>query len=109
MEDYVCIINGKKNKWEKIAENINFGRIRVPNIGGEHEEEFLNGVKLRLYKETAFTAGDEVAFPSFEAEYIPEGHCFVLGDTKTSSIDSRYLGPIPVRNIKGKVVKVIGK
>ncbi len=107
MEDYMCIINGKKNKWEKIAENIPLEMIRISSAGEEREEEFPNGVRVRLYKETKLSVGEEISFPSFDAEYIPEGHYFVLGDTRTLTIDSRYLGPIPLKNIKGKVVKVI--
>ncbi len=107
MNDYICIINGKKNKWEKIAENITFEIMELPTTCEEREEEFPNGVKVRLYKETDILDEQSIAFPSFEAEYIPEGHYFVLGDTRTSSMDSRYSGPIPLKNIKGKVVKVI--
>jgi signal peptidase I len=35
---------------------------------------------------------------------VPKGHVYVLGDNrhKGKSKDSRYLGPIPIRSIKGK-------
>lgn len=35
---------------------------------------------------------------------IPEGKAFVLGDNRDNSEDSRYIGLIEVRNIKGKVI-----
>jgi len=71
------------HKWKKIAENISFQMIRVPGTGEEREEEFPNGVRVRLYKETKFLAGQEVTIPSFDTEYIPADHYFVLGDTRT--------------------------
>jgi signal peptidase I len=35
---------------------------------------------------------------------IPDGYIFVLGDSQWNSLDSRQFGPIPVENIRGRVV-----
>ncbi len=35
---------------------------------------------------------------------IPEGYCFVLGDNRTQSNDSRYFGLVPEADLLGKVV-----
>lgn len=35
---------------------------------------------------------------------IPEGKCFVIGDNRHNSEDSRFIGLIPVENITGKVL-----
>lgn len=37
---------------------------------------------------------------------VPEGHVFMMGDNRDNSMDSRYLGPVPLASIVGKVVHV---
>jgi signal peptidase I len=37
---------------------------------------------------------------------VPEGHVFVMGDHRDRSNDSRYLGPIPVTRVRGRVLFV---
>lgn len=34
---------------------------------------------------------------------IPHGHCFVLGDNRSNSRDSRNFGPVPLRDVLGAV------
>ncbi len=43
------------------------------------------------------------ATPNFPKTTIPNGHCFVLGDNRNYSWDSRHYGPVPLSNIIGRL------
>jgi len=39
---------------------------------------------------------------NFGPELVPPNHCFVLGDNRDNSMDSRFWGSLPLRNVKAK-------
>jgi hypothetical protein len=38
----------------------------------------------------------------FTEQTVPAGHCFVLGDNRWQSMDSRYFGFVPMENLVGE-------
>ena len=48
--------------------------------------------------------GKNWSIDNFGPFIIPQGHCFFLGDNRHSSHDSRFFGPIPVKDCKGVMI-----
>lgn len=56
----------------------------------------------------------EILYPTYPEDSIldypytvPEGHVFILCDYRTQSEDSRHLGPVPLKNVKAKVITIL--
>ena len=43
---------------------------------------------------------------SFGPMVVPEGKVFVMGDNRADSLDSRYIGPVPLENIEGEAFMI---
>lgn len=66
---------------------------------------FINGAlqqEPEIYQKTE-RYQDGISFPLT----VPEGHVFVLGDSRTGAADSRIYGPVKIKDTLGKVMAVI--
>jgi signal peptidase I len=77
---------------------------RIIGLPGELWEQrdgdvFINGRRL---VEPYIPRGRE-DFGTYPRRRIPSGHYFVMGDNRTQSCDSRTWGPVPRKNLIGKV------
>ncbi|MHC4424574.1 MAG: signal peptidase I [Planctomycetota bacterium] len=76
-------------------------RIKVEGepLEGDVYCEINGDVKYKIFM--AGPPHDE-ASSDFAKMTVPEHHCFVLGDNRNLSRDSRHFGPIPLGTIKGR-------
>lgn len=91
----ICTVDGKEVIGRVVAragDNVNIS---------EAGSLFVNGTEQT----------GEIAFPTMPGNQtypytVPEGCVYLLGDFRPKTTDSRDFGPVPVANIKAKVVSV---
>jgi len=101
-------INGKKLKREKIGESVlippdpKHPLKGLPDARGDVFYEFNDGAKYKIVLQTQF--GDRPnPVRDFAKQEVPDNCCFVMGDNRTYSLDSRNFGPVPISAIKGRI------
>jgi signal peptidase I len=101
IKDNDLYINGQKLEHTKINGSIlNKIKVEVRDkiLEGDVYEETNNGAKYRIFLKSK----DEPNSPNFAKVTVPDYHCFVLGDNRDMSEDSRHFGPLPLATIKGR-------
>ena len=92
-------VNGQKLKREKLSDSP-LATLK-PQMQGEVFYESNGRAKYKIILVPAKQAKMGSA-TDFKQITVPKYHCFVLGDNRNASNDSRSFGPIPVAGIKGR-------
>ena len=102
IKDNELYINGQKLVRVKLDGSI-LSRIKVELRGeileGNVYEETNNGAKYKIF--LAQFPYERVSL-NFEKITVPKHHCFVIGDNRKLSQDSRHFGPLPLATIIGR-------
>jgi len=103
IKDGELYVNDEKLQRRKLTQ-VALDNIRVKVKGelleGDVFEEINGDAKYKIF--VAKPPHDETS-DDFAKITVPEHHCFVLGDNRNLSRDSRHFGPILLATIKGRV------
>lgn len=83
------------------------GSVACDLAEGEMGDTFTHCFQERLadHRYTVMVLGDAAPIDA-EAVAVPEGHVYLLGDNRRRAMDSRFHGPVPIGQIKGRVLMV---
>jgi len=102
IKDSQVYVNDEKLQWNKLDQSI-LDDIRIEIKGtpleGDVYEEINGDAKYKIFIDKP--SNDQESH-NFAKTTVPKHHCFVLGDNRNLSYDSRHFGPVPLATIKGR-------
>ena len=84
---------------------------RVIAVAGDsvrivNKKVYINGAEVpdphAVYKDDTILPGEAQKRDNFGPVTVPPGNLFVLGDNRDRSLDSRFWGFVPLKDVKGK-------
>lgn len=70
------------------------------------QEDYKIFTESRMGSQTKGTISPDLFRDDYGPVIVPWGTCFVLGDNRDNSYDSRHRGFVPLKNIKGKALYI---
>ncbi len=98
IKDKEVYVNGRKLPRELVGPGTVIGGPAGKMIEGKIYKERNGGAEYTIFLAEAGSPEG----PGLGQITVPEHHCFVLGDNRDESLDSRQFGPIPYAVIKGR-------
>lgn len=104
-DDVTDVVSNYMSIFSKSAERHDAWVKRVIGLPGD-TLEFKAGHVWRNGKELEepYTKEPTMQYSQTAPVVVPEGHVFVMGDNRNHSSDSRFIGPVPIKNVIGHVV-----
>lgn len=104
-DDVTDVVSNYLSIFSKDAERHDAWVKRVIGLPGD-KLEFKDGHVWRNGKELEepYTKDPTMNYSQTAPVIVPEGHVFVMGDNRNHSSDSRFIGPVPIKNVIGNVV-----
>ena len=102
IRDNVVYINDRKLEIRKLDDS-SLDKIRIKIQGKLLEGDVYEETNVDAkYKILLARPPHDKASPDFAQITVPKHHCFVLGDNRNNSFDSRNFGAVPLATIKGR-------